>query len=205
LSAVQGLRLSEVGEVLVVSEDLNWEGGTMKIMSKGLESVDYGEEFAVIDVVVSFCLRERLGKVRAGVPIAIGVGLEENSSRCRFRGVGGDGEGCGEVREMENGFRQEKGFKGVKGSLTSGSPVPLKVLFGEVDEGTGDIGVVGDESTVEVGEAKERVYIFDFCGGWPFGNPIEFDGVHGELTRFDDHSEVFYLVGGEFTLLKLEM
>jgi len=30
--------------------------------------------------------------------------LEENPSRRIFRGVGGDGEGCGEVREMEDWF-----------------------------------------------------------------------------------------------------
>ena len=89
------------------------------------------------------------------MPIAVGVSLEEYSSGRIFRGVGGDGEGCGEIREMEDRFRQEKGFKGVEGSLASGSPVPLKVLFGEVDEETGDIGVVRDKSTVEVGEAKE--------------------------------------------------
>jgi len=81
--------------------------------------------------------------------------LEKDSPGCAFGGVGGDGEGCREVREMEDWFRQEKGFKGVEGGLASGGPVPLEVLFGEVDEGTGDIGVVGDESTIKIGEAKE--------------------------------------------------
>jgi len=139
------------------------------------------------------------------VPIAIRVSLEEYSSRCIFRGVGGDGEGCGEIWEMEDWFRQEKGFKRVEGSLTSGSPVPLKILFGEVDEGTGDIGVVRDESTVEVGKAEEGAYVLDFSGCWPFGNSIEFDGIHGELTWFDNHSKVFHLVSGEFALLKFEV
>jgi len=81
----------------------------------------------------------------------------------------------------------------------------LEILFGEVDEGTGNIGVVGDESMVEIGKAEEGAYVFDFSGCWPFGNPVKFDGVHGELTRFDDHSKVFYLVGGEFAFLEFEM
>jgi hypothetical protein len=37
----------------------------------------------------------------------------------------------------------------------------------------------------------------------PTGNPVKFHRVHGELSGFDDHSEVVYLRNGEF--LKLEM
>jgi len=50
--------LSEVGKILVVSENLDREGGAVKVMSEGFKSTNYGEEFAVIDVIVSFCLRE---------------------------------------------------------------------------------------------------------------------------------------------------
>jgi len=149
------LGLSEVGKVLVVSEDLDWEGRAVKVVSKGFESANYGEEFGVINIVVSFCLRERLGKVGAGVPVAVRVGLEEDPSRHGFRGIGGDGERCGEVRKMEDWFRQEKGFEGVEGVLAGGGPVPLEVFLCKVDERTGDVGIVGNESTVEVGEAKE--------------------------------------------------
>jgi len=52
------LGLSEVGKVLVVSEDLDREGRAVEVVSKGFESANYGEEFAVIDIVVSFCLGE---------------------------------------------------------------------------------------------------------------------------------------------------
>ena len=48
--------MSEVSEIFVVSEDLDWEGGAVKVVSKGFESANNGKEFAVIDVVVSFCL-----------------------------------------------------------------------------------------------------------------------------------------------------
>jgi len=81
----------------------------------------------------------------------------------------------------------------------------LEILFCEVDEGTSDVGVVRDESSVEVGEAKEGAYVLYFSWGWPFGNSVEFDGIHSELTRFDDHSEVFYLVCGELAFLKFEV
>ena len=35
----------------------------MKVMSPGFEGTDDGKEFAIVDVVVSFCQREKLGKM----------------------------------------------------------------------------------------------------------------------------------------------
>jgi len=65
------LGLSEVGEVFVVGKDLDWERRAVEVVSPGFKGTDDGEEFAVIDIIVSFCLREQLGEVRAGVPIPI--------------------------------------------------------------------------------------------------------------------------------------
>ena len=42
------------------------------------------EEFAVIDVVVAFGRGKGLREVEAGVPITVGVGLEEDSARHVF-------------------------------------------------------------------------------------------------------------------------
>ena len=44
---------------------------------------------------------------------------------------------------------------------------------------------------VEVGEAKEGSYFLDFGGGRPSGDAIELDRVHGKLTRFYNHPQVF--------------
>jgi len=64
----------------MVGEDLNWERGAMEVVSPGFEGVDDGKEFTIIDIVVSFCLGERLREVGTGVPVSVGVCLEENSS-----------------------------------------------------------------------------------------------------------------------------
>ena len=139
------------------------------------------------------------------MPVAIGVGLEENGARCIFGCVSGNGKGGREVREAEDGFCEEEALEGVKGGLTSGGPIPREVFLGEVEEGAGNVGVVGDESSVEIGESKEGANIFHL--GWcrPACNTIEFDRVHGQLAGFDDHAEVFYLVGGELAFLELQV
>ena len=89
------------------------------------------------------------------MPIAIGVGLEEDGARGILGGISGDGEGLGEVGEMEDGAREKEFLKFIEGLLTSGSPIPVIVFLGEVEEGAGDCGVVGDEPMIEVSKAEE--------------------------------------------------
>ena len=51
---VERLGLAKVGKVLVIGEDLYWEGGAMQIVAPGFQGVDDSEEFTIIDIVVSF-------------------------------------------------------------------------------------------------------------------------------------------------------
>ena len=120
-----------------------------------------------------------------------------------FRGVCGNSEGGREVGEVKDRLGEEEMFEGIKGGLARGGPVPGEVLLGEVEERASDIGVIGDESSVEIGETKERANVFHL--GWcrPICDAVELDGVHGQLAGFNDHSKVFYLAGGELTLLEL--
>ena len=113
------------------------------------------------------------------MPIAVGVGLEEDGARCVVRGVSGNSEGGREVGKVKDGFGEEESFEGVEGGLASRGPVPREILLGEVEEGMGDVGVIGDEAAVEIGEAKEGANIFHLGGGRPTCDSIEFDGVHG--------------------------
>ncbi len=50
-------------EVVMVCEDDNWVGATDKEVPPVFEASDDGQEFSVVDVVVSFCRVERLGVV----------------------------------------------------------------------------------------------------------------------------------------------
>ena len=58
LSAIEQLRLAEVGEVLMVRKNLYWEGRAMKVVMPGFQGADDCEEFSVVDVIVSFGRRE---------------------------------------------------------------------------------------------------------------------------------------------------
>ena len=56
--------------------------------------------------------------------------------------------------------------------MASRGPVPRQVLLGEVNEGLGNIGVVGDKMSVEVGEPEEGLDVLDFLRGRPAGDTI---------------------------------
>ena len=43
-----------------------------------------GEEFLVVDVIISFHRNERLREVRTRVPVTVSVGLEEDGTRGIF-------------------------------------------------------------------------------------------------------------------------
>ena len=93
LAAVKRLGLSEVGEVLVVGEDLHWERGTVKIVAPGLQGANHCKEFAVVDVVVALGGGEQLRKIGTRVPVPIRISLERDGAGCVFRCIGGNGEG----------------------------------------------------------------------------------------------------------------
>ena len=95
LAAVERVGLSEVGEVLVVGEDLHRERGTVKIVAPGLQGTKYCKEFAVVDVVVALGGGEGLREVGTRVPVSIRISLEKNGAGCVFGSVGGNGEGGG--------------------------------------------------------------------------------------------------------------
>ena len=78
LAAVEVLGLMEVHQILVVSEDLNGKGRSVKVVPSGLQGMDDGKELLVIDIIVLFCRDEQLGEVGAEMPITIGISLEED-------------------------------------------------------------------------------------------------------------------------------
>ena len=83
--------------------------------------------------------------------------------------------------------------------------MPGQVFLGKVNQRASNIRVVWDESLVEVGEAKEGVDIFDFSWSGPTCDAIKLNRVHGQLSWFDDHSEVFDFISGELAFFKFQV
>ena len=112
------------------------------------------------------------------MPITVGVGLEKDGPGCVFGGIRGNGKRSGQVGEVKDGFREKEVFKGVEGRLTRGGPIPGKVFLGKVEERAGDIGVVRNKVSVEIGESKKRSNIFHLGWGRPTCDSVELNRVH---------------------------
>ena len=60
LAARQFLRLAEVSEVFVIYEQSDGMSSSLQVMSPVFKSMDDGEQFLIIDVIVSFSGGESL-------------------------------------------------------------------------------------------------------------------------------------------------
>jgi hypothetical protein len=87
------------------------------------------------------------------VPIAVGVGLEKDCSSGIMRGIGGYGKWGTEVGKTEDWFGKEELFEAVERRLTSRRPIPWFVFLSEVDEGAGNVKIMINEATIEIGKA----------------------------------------------------
>ncbi|ETW76598.1 hypothetical protein HETIRDRAFT_327870 [Heterobasidion irregulare TC 32-1] len=78
-----------------------------------------------------------------------------------------------------------------KGFVPLMSPLKWYILLCEVIERSCRGSEVFDESAIEVSKAEERLYFFQVLQGWPGGDSINLDRVHGYIIRGNDKSEVF--------------
>ena len=63
------VRILEVGQVLMVSEDGDRMWGALQVLFPFAQSKDDGEKLSIIDIIISFHCREGFGEVRAGVKV----------------------------------------------------------------------------------------------------------------------------------------
>ena len=84
----------------MVCKDLYGEWGPVEVVSPGFQGTDDGEEFSVVNVIISLRQGERLREVGTWVPFAVGVGLEKDGTGSILGGISGNGEGRSKVREV---------------------------------------------------------------------------------------------------------
>ena len=81
----------------MVRKNFNGVWTAVEVVSPFVQSSNDAQEFAVVDLVVALCGIEGLRDVRAGVHIAIGICLAEESSGCELGCIAFNGEGLGFV------------------------------------------------------------------------------------------------------------
>ena len=166
----------------MISDYHYWVFGSGKVVPPLLQGLDPGEEFPIINVIVSFSGRESGRVISAGMEISIGVLLHEYPSRGGKGGICHDKEGFGGIWHFDHWGRQDHFFKLDKGVILFFSPVEGYPFFCQVVEWSGQHGEVRDEFSIEVTESNEGSDCFDRFRWFPLFHCLEFGGVHEYLS-----------------------
>ena len=67
-------------------------------------------------------------------------------------------------------------------------PLSRGVLLDEVNQRLGNVGIIGNELSIEIGKSKERSNVFDFHWSRPFHDAVQLYWVHGKLSWSDNHA-----------------
>ena len=148
------------------------------------ERFKYHEKFFVVDIVVelgwgktlrvkgdwmNFTVSQRYGGKDSSQGIVRGVHF--NDKRCAWNPVGQDwhsGEGLLQRLESRVALIGE---------------VPSGTFMSEMGQQNGDFRVVRNETLIEIGEAQERLDIFDLLGFRPILNDLDIVGGHSEAAQ----------------------
>ena len=135
--------------------------------------------------------------------LRIGANDGQNASNGIVQGVGLDHKWS--VRNpMSKDWSGGKGLlQEVESGVTIISEFPRSVFAGKLCERNDDVGVVVDESTLEVHEFEEELDVLHLLWFWPIGDGLNFLHGHGKSIRGKTETEVLSGSGMEFTFLWL--
>ena len=153
-----------------------------------------------MDIIVELCGREGV-RVEGDRMDLVLNDYGEDGSQSVIGGVSFHNDLSIGVPLNEDRSGGERGLQGVKGSLALVCPCPLCGLSGKTSERNGYVGVVRNETTVEVGESKERLDVFHLSGRRPVKDSLDFVGGHSETLRREDETQIFHRVTVKFTLV----
>ena len=104
---------------------------------------------------------------------------------------------------MDRRCRESEGKAKIEGymSVSDEEAHQRGVFLGQIEEGAGDVGVIADEFSVEVGKSKERMDVLYLSRGGPVSDPIEFSGIHFNVVPSCLSAQALYCLNAVMSLL----
>ena len=155
LSRGQSTGFAPVREVLVVAPDGDSVRRSEEIMIPRCEGSDDRQKLSVVNLVVPFSGVKALGEITTRFEESVVVSLSKYCASGGFGGVGFEDEGFMGVRHEEDGLEKEFVFESSECMLASSCPNIRSVLAFEIVQRFRELGVMGNESAIEVGETSE--------------------------------------------------
>ena len=196
----QDLRAGEVLWVLVVSDHINQRGGALKVMLPVLEGLEDGQQLLVMGIIVQLRGGQSLQIISYQLEFGIGTDNGQDASDGIVQGVSLDHKQSIGNPMSEDRSRSE-GLQEVESGATIIGEFPRSVFVGKPCERNDNVGVVMNETTVEVCESEEGLNVLNFLQFQPVRNGLNFLCRHRESVGRKTETEVLGGGGMELTLL----
>ena len=188
----------------MIGDDLNGFRSTFKVVSPISESFVDGEEFLVVNVVVEFSSGQSSGVERYRMKLRAIVGVSgQNSGDSVVGGISLNNERKTRNEASKDWSTSESFLECTEGFLASVVEDPGDILARESDQRYDLIGVLGNEPSVEIAEAKEGLDILNFLRFGPFENNPNLLRVHSKSGRRQKKSEIVNGVFIKVTLVQI--
>jgi hypothetical protein len=105
----------------------------------------------------------------------------------------------------KDGRRGEGLLQGIEGGLAFLGPGSRRGLVSELCEGYRDIQVVWDETTIEVGKAKERLYVLHFSGHRPLEDGLDLVQGHTKTFGGEHKAKILNRILVELAFVRLDV
>jgi len=126
-----------------------------------------------MSIVIPLGVREGTGVETYRMDLAIGRKGRNDTCKGIVRSVGFDKEWSIRGPMRENRSLGKSLLEGAERGVGLGIPVPRCVFAGEVSKRYNDVGIVENEMSIEVGEAKEGLNLLEILQSWPLENSID--------------------------------
>jgi len=158
----------------MISDNIDAVLRTFKVMAPDLEAFEDGEEFLVMSIVIPLGVREGMGMETYRMDLAIRGKRRNDTCKGVVRGVGLDKEWSIGGPMRENQSLGKSLLEGAERGVGLGIPVPRCIFAGEASKRYNDVGIVENETSIEVGEAEEGLNLLEILQSWPLENSVDF-------------------------------
>src|SRR5271168_594339 len=195
----------EVFKIFVISYNVNWGSRAFKEVSPDTKSVENGQKFFIVSVVIQFRACKSAGMESHRMNFTR-VGLNgEDGAKSIIGGVSLDNDGfVGNPVGKDRGGC-ESGLKGFECLTGFSCKIPSNTLASEAGKGNHDVGIVGNEAAVEVSETQKGLNVLDFLWFRPILDSLDFSGRHLQTICGDDKAEVLDRVDREKTFIRADI
>ena len=139
----------------MICDHVNWDTGAFEVVPPNAEGLKDSKEFLVVSVIIELRCCKGMGVEGHRLDLT-GVSLNgEDCTKGIVQGVGLNNNGFVRNPMSEDWGRGEGGLKGLERLLSGIGEIPRDALVGELSKRNNNVGIVQDETSVEVCKAQQ--------------------------------------------------